>query len=342
MNSASRLDELISELGGQATAQFKPGGSAYKALNSLLNSNSLAKKGLGALGGLPVQPLDVLKLAKSYVGMRDESLRLGLFIDPRLSDDFIAQLTATFEPADEKTRVFVHVLSNEMVLGEQISYDALIVVVQRADMARALVRAAYERELPVLVIVSQGLRRDAADAYGISILDVASARREDLLTGQVAGWFAENLKEHRISLAADFAFMRPALANATIMASARQNAIIAFVFLVPGADLPVLTLNQIKMVLQIAFIYGEELTWERAAEAVVVIGSAFATRSLARALSQRYQMLAWPLKGAIAFGTTLALGKAMEQSLRIRKQAQVQAPAQVPVQVQLSQPVQIS
>jgi uncharacterized protein (DUF697 family) len=192
-------------------------------------------------------------------------------------------------------------------------------VVQRPDMARSLMAAARERELPVLVIVQEGLRRDAADAYGMSILDVASGRKEDLLTGQVAGWFAENLKEHRIALAADFAFMRPALANAIIMATARQNAIIGFVFLLPGADMPVMTLNQIKMVLQIAFIYGEDISWERAAEAAVVVGSAFATRALARTLSQKFRGLAWPLKAAIAFGSTVALGKAMEQSLALRE-----------------------
>jgi len=282
----------------------------------MLNPGVIAKKGMGAL---PVQPFDVFKMAKSYLGMRDEGLRLGLFIDPRLSDEFIADLMSIFEPAESKTRVFVHVLSDEMNLGEQVSYDALIVVLLQPDMAHMLVATARELELPVLVVVQEGLRRDAAEVYGMSILDVASARKEDLLIGQVATWFAENLKEHRIALAADFAFMRPALANATIMATAQQNAIIAFVILVPGADMPVLTLNQIKMVLQIAFIYGEDLTWERAAEVSVVIGSAFATRAMARGLSRRYRALSWPLKAAVAFGTTAALGKAMEQSLLLRK-----------------------
>jgi len=267
------------------------------------------------LRGLPVQPFEVLKMAKSYVGMREESLRLGLFVDPRLDDDFLDGLIQLFKPAEERARVFVHVLSEGLSLGGQVSYDALVLIVQRPDLAQALVRQAGELGLPVLVVVQEGLRRDAAQAYEMSILDVASARGMERLSGQIAVWFAENLKDHRIALAADFVFMRPTLANAVIMATARQNAIIAFVVLIPGADMPVLTLNQVKMALQVAVIYGEDISWERAAEIVVVVGSAFATRALARLLTKRFRLMAWPLKSAIAFGSTVALGKALELRL---------------------------
>ncbi|MCL2525793.1 MAG: hypothetical protein FWE46_01895, partial [Coriobacteriia bacterium] len=53
-------------------------------------------------------------------------------------------------------------------------------------------------------------------------------------------------------------------------------------FFLPGADLPVMTLNQVKMALQLAFIYGEELTLQRAAEAAVVVLSAYGSRAVAR------------------------------------------------------------
>jgi uncharacterized protein (DUF697 family) len=116
-----------------------------------------------------------------------------------------------------------------------------------------------------------------------------------------------------MALASDFVFMRPALAQATVAATARQNAIIAAIFFLPGADLPVMTLNQIKMALQLAFIYGEDLTLKRIAEASIVVLCAYGARAAARAATRDLpRALKWPVKIGVAYTSTLALGKGME------------------------------
>ncbi|MCL2679869.1 MAG: hypothetical protein FWF11_00095 [Coriobacteriia bacterium] len=294
--------------------------------SSLQSSVSTLQKYSGVLGSLtgapifkksyatlPVQPLSLLHQAKSYLGMRNETLKLGLFVDPRLADATIDCLVQLFKPAGEKTRVLVHVIKDEMSLSDHVSYDAAVFVVHGPDCAQQLIAAAHEQGLPTLVVLEEGLRHDAATAYDISILDVASARKDELLTTQMANWFADNLSEHRMALAADFAFMRPALASSTITATARQNAIIAAVFFVPGADLPVMTMNQIKMVLQLAFIYGEDLTLSRVAESAVVVIAAYSSRAAVRTvLAGTSRIFNLPLKCAVAYASTLALGKGME------------------------------
>jgi len=268
------------------------------------------------MGSIPIHPTSIVSQAKSYLGMRGEALKIGLFIDPRMSDETIDVLVKLFKPSNEDTRVFVHVISDDMCLGDQVSYHALVFALATPDMAYSLVRQALELELPTLIAVEEGLRAEAADYYGVSILEVISARKPELLVTQAATWFADNLGEHRMALAADFAFMRPALAQATITSTAKQNAVIATVFFLPGADLPVMTLNQVKMALQLAFIYGEELTLQRAAEAAVVVLSAYGSRAVARTATRDLPVaLKWPVKIAVAFGTTLALGKALEMWL---------------------------
>jgi len=264
-------------------------------------------------GAMPIQPLNVINQAKSYLGMRDETLKIGLFVDPRLSDESIDLMIKLFEPSNAKTRVLVHVLSDDMVLSDHVSYNALVFALKTPDIAKSLIAQSVVQELPTLVAVEEGLRRDGADALELSILDVVSMRKSDLFVSQVSGWFADNLSEHRMALASDFIFMRPALAQATIAATARQNAVIAAVFFLPGADLPAMTLNQVKMVLQLAFIYGEELTLKRVAEAVVVVLCAYGSRALARyATEDMPKLLKWPTRIAVAYGSTFALGKGTE------------------------------
>jgi len=266
-----------------------------------------------SLMSLPVQPLNILKQAKSYLGLRDEELKIGLFLDPRISDEVVDLTVRLFEPSSTKTRVLVHVLNEEMSLGDQVSYHAMVFVLHQPDMAVSLIAQSKSQELPTLVLVEEGLRSEAATAYDLSILDIASARKPDLLVSQTAAWFADNLGEHRMALAKDFSFMRPALAADTIQATARQNAVIAAVFFMPGADMPVMTLNQIKMALQLAFIYGGELTFKRVAEAAFVVASAYASRAGARALTGDLPKgLKWSAKVGVAYTSTLALGKGLE------------------------------
>ena len=76
--------------------------------------------------------------------------------------------------------------------------------------------------------------------------------------------------------------LRRAVCEALIRKFSRQNAFIGLAFFVPGADLPVLTLNQVRLVLRIADAYGFEIDKDRAPEVLAVIGSGLGFRSLAR------------------------------------------------------------
>ncbi len=52
--------------------------------------------------------------------------------------------------------------------------------------------------------------------------------------------------------------------------TAAQNAGVGLVVVIPGADMPVMTANQAKMVLEIAAAYGQPLTVERIKELAAI------------------------------------------------------------------------
>ena len=82
------------------------------------------------------------------------------------------------------------------------------------------------------------------------------------------------------------------------------------VVFVPGADMPVMTLNQVRMVLRIAAAYGEEVGSQRALEILSVVGAGFGFRALAREALDVVPVAGWALKGALGYSATLSLGKA--------------------------------
>ncbi len=90
----------------------------------------------------------------------------------------------------------------------------------------------------------------------------------------------------------------------------KQNAILGAAIFIPGADLPALTLNQMRMVFRIAGAYGADVDHERAVELLAVLGAGLGFRAVAREVVGVVPGLGWAVKGAIAYAGTRALGEA--------------------------------
>ena len=95
-----------------------------------------------------------------------------------------------------------------------------------------------------------------------------------------------------------------------VITNAAQNGVIGVVVIIPGADMPAMTANQIRMVLKIAHAYGEELNIDRAVEILSIVGAGFVLRTLARQALDFVPGFGWAVKGAVGFSGTVALGQA--------------------------------
>jgi uncharacterized protein (DUF697 family) len=112
------------------------------------------------------------------------------------------------------------------------------------------------------------------------------------------------------ALAVRLPAVRRAYCDHVVLANASQNAVIGAVVIIPGADMPAMTANQIRMVLKIAAVYGEQIGFDRALEILSVVGTAFVFRTLARQALDFVPGFGWALKGAVGFTATVALGEA--------------------------------
>jgi len=178
-----------------------------------------------------------------------------------------------------------------------------------ADMA-PIVRAVRGagRQVVALVEAPYGAWIDAA-----GIFDDEAARG---LSGDHAG--APSLEDRVVraagngaaALAVRLPAVRRAYCDHVVLANASQNAVIGAVVIIPGADMPAMTANQIRMVLKIAAVYGEQIGFDRALEILSVVGTAFVFRTLARQALDFVPGFGWALKGAVGFTATVALGEA--------------------------------
>ena len=121
---------------------------------------------------------------------------------------------------------------------------------------------------------------------------------------------ARKLGESGTALAARLPSLRGAVCDELIRSFSKKNAIVAAAVFIPGVDMPVLTLNQARVVLRIALAYGQEIDKERAVELLGVVGAGFGMRAVARELLDLVPVAGWAVKGAVAYTGTKAIGEA--------------------------------
>jgi uncharacterized protein (DUF697 family) len=137
---------------------------------------------------------------------------------------------------------------------------------------------------------------------------------------ELARVLARRLGEAATPLAARLPVLRDAVCAHLVESFSRRNAITAAAVFVPGADLPLLTLNQARLVLRIASAYGVEIDGQRLPELLSVLGVGFGFRAIAREALDLVPVAGWALKGAVAYAGTRALGEAARRYFK-RQQA---------------------
>jgi uncharacterized protein (DUF697 family) len=175
--------------------------------------------------------------------------------------------------------------------------------------AVAMLREARKAQVPIICVLT-GPKSDVHVPYVLDENVVRVRSGSGFPIEQIARVLARVLGEDATPLAARLPVLRRAVCSELIRRASRQNAVLGAAVFVPGADMPVLTLNEIRLVLRIADAYGFEIDQKRLPEVLGVIASAVGLRRLARQALALVPVAGWAVKGAIAYAGTRAVGEA--------------------------------
>lgn len=196
---------------------------------------------------------------------------------------------------------------SRIALGEG---DILVVFVQPQDEDRAVDALKRAKAEAAVVAVdegpaaSEGVTWYRPGLYRVSFRDAAEGWQA------LIGAILDVSEEAVTPLARRYPALRALASRRLIRHTARQNAAVGAAFFVPGTDMPVMTANQIKMILSLAVMHGEELSKDRAFEIVSVVGAGLGLRMVTRQLLAFVPGPGWALKGAMGYSGTVALGEA--------------------------------
>jgi uncharacterized protein (DUF697 family) len=276
---------------------------------------SAAASGLGVMGvAMTGKMLFDLVREVSFDDIKDEAARPPRFLVMATSNAEAEQFARLVTGAEDLTGVGLGTIDTQV--WNATSYDAILVHDPlNTGAAKRLNITVAEGITPPVVIESY------------APFDATEANR-------VRQRMSDALNERAIPFARNYPALRPAVMSRIITDASTANAQFALVanipalipvvggFLSAGADMILLTKNQMMMVYKIAAASGRELDNHQAIlkEMTPVVGAGFLWRTLAREATSFLPLAAGTIpKVAIAFTGTFALGRAAEMFYRFGK-----------------------
>jgi uncharacterized protein (DUF697 family) len=240
------------------------------------------------------EPLEELRLALGAEGPQGERAA-QLFAVRKLTNDDAARLS----------RGSVVVYGGEVVSGLDDGTRNDLKVIGRARIRKLALLEALDLPSPAVTEAGRIRGLEPADLlpYRRGHFPVAHAMRE--LAGRAGDsgpWLASLLPA-----------FRPYVVDELIESAARRNARTSLMIFIPGADLPILTSMQMRMVLKIAACHGQKISPDRALELLTVLGAGFGFRMVARELLDFVPIAGWAVQSGVAYSGTKALGKAADE-----------------------------
>jgi uncharacterized protein (DUF697 family) len=254
---------------------------------------------------LPLNLAKTLKALKEASATADDPASIVLAGDKALIERALEEFSSGGTiPAVATTDAF------NAPSGYAASPGELLVVLAAADQeaqAEALLERVTTKKSVILAV-------DQGEGAGPKATYTTGGVVRLAFTDSVAGWdrlfalCAEAAGKSGTALGRRYPVVRRAAARRLIARTAMQNVFIALVFFIPGSDMPPMTANQIKMVLNIAAMYGERVDSERALELAGMVALGFGLRGLGRFLARKVPGLAVVMRMVTAYAATVAVG----------------------------------
>ena len=244
---------------------------------------------------LPLRPTAIIGVVNSLRKTSDRPL----LVAGQLADVLARELRAGGDASAVRTG------------GPPSDVEALVYVVgdDVTDEDEQVLKAARRARVPT-VVVAAGREAPVRVPFVLATDVVRVPTGHGFPVDEIARVVMHKLGEEGSSLARRLPVLRKPFCSELIESFARKNGIVGVAVFVPGADLPVLTLNQLRMVLRICAAYGLEVDAQRAPEIAATIGAGLGFRTIARELLGVIPVAGWLLKGAVAYAGTRALGEA--------------------------------
>lgn len=250
--------------------------------------------------------LEVLSSGRSAERGRDERVVLRVHVDEGCPRELALALKGALVP--ERPTAVVEVRPARLGPAGVAPCDAAVVLVGSRDVS-GLTGAYAGAGTPVALVVEGALEAPQLNLseQAAALVGLVAASTPEVMLDKLAAWLA-GATEKDVALAADFPFCRRAVVDRLVRSCATRNAAVGAVHLIPGSDLPIMTMNQARLALDVAAAHGYGLEAASLAGVAGVVGCAFGWRAVARRLLAAAPALGGLARASVGYAGTVAAG----------------------------------
>ena len=253
----------------------------------------------------------VVNMGKESEESMDEALHLVVLVDEECPTWLAIAVRDALVPERDACVDVAKLGASHPVIGIDV---AVIVAGGSEELVRNAIRlfAAQRHNVVVVAETSLDVPDTQLPAKLSQFVSVVVGSEQPQLYEKFAAALLDSTDKH-VSCAANFGFCRDAATARLVSKCAARNAVMGVAGFVPGAGMPLMTMNQVNLSFDMAATYGKGLSVGRIPEVVFVVAAGIVYRSIGRMLLRRFPHVGHLLRIGLAYGGTLLTGRALSE-----------------------------
>lgn len=259
---------------------------------------------------------DLKKLEEEVAGYFDTSgasINILIFVDEEASAELASEVRNLFSSNASFVKLQISYFDNTVPQIDS-NADMAVVVAGNSALSNDLAKACREAGVPAYLISAKDAKFVPEHTFyngDYCQVDSTSADSIRAMTRALSQWIAAVCKAQKFAFAKAFPFVAEPIAMEAVHLTSIENAAIGFVPFLKGADFPLMFLNQLKMLGEIAAVYDVELDMKLLKEAAGVLVVAIFGKKCFKFINKIVPLPACIIGAPVSFLTTEAIGRAL-------------------------------
>ncbi len=280
---------------------------------------------------VPKEIFELVRTVKTTAGKQADLLSVHIIVDKTASRELVMTIKDLLRPVSGEVILEVDELYEVQPHRAIPMRDVCFMICGSKSERVGVCASSYsESHIPTLIVADQNSEIPPAESVKSNskapVSLICIDQLEDL-SSKLTSWIMDQNDELIQKFVKVFSFLRAPYFDKLISTCAKENAMIA-AMPINKADMPLMTLNTVKMASQMNWVMSRGMGIATVAEMGCIMSSGYLMRAIARMLPQGNPVTKTTFDVAVSYAGTVACGKVLKNYYQVIEKFPLKVPIQ--------------